>query len=239
MKRISNIIALLTVFTCTARAQIPTYTDPVRVNAIIQRDKNESEKLKQLLTIQMELGTGHILAAGVYNDIAEIQTEFNEYLDKYHDMLQIAAELFGMFFEFDKLIKNINSLNAELTSKPSNAIAVAFLPQRNGVYRDTVKSSVDIAEDIYKLLFSNTKMTENERWDVVISMRKKIKVFNLQLRRTTLLIRFTSLNDVWTEITERTYRHNIKSRKDIGENCLKRWQNSGNVGKLYNLKQNK
>ncbi|MCH5310950.1 MAG: hypothetical protein J1E57_03195 [Prevotella sp.] len=64
------------------------------------------------------------------------------------------------------------------------------------VYRNLVRTSLDIIMDIRKVCFESSKMTEQEKNRIVRSVRPKLRAINKQLRQLTLALRYTSLLDV-------------------------------------------
>ena len=130
--------------------------------------------------------------------------------------------MYGIYHEVSQVAKNIKELNSIVSDTPANALAVAFSSKRNKIYTDLVMTSLDIAKDIHKVCFAHAKMTEKERIKIILGMRPKLKKTNHQLRRMSLMIKYTTFLDVWNEIVDKHYKP--KSRKEIIERCRMRWK---------------
>jgi len=164
----------------------------------------------------------HIFMEEEVSATTDFQREFNEYLDQFNEVIQIAAEVYGIYYEITEVAKNIKELNSVVSDAPANALAVAFSSKRNKIYTDLVMTSLDIAKDIHKVCFAHAKMTEKERIKIIFGMRPKLKKTNYQLRRMALLIKYTTFLDVWNEIVDKHYKP--KSRREIIERCRLRWK---------------
>ena len=151
------------------------------------------------------------------------QREFNEYLDQFNEVIQIAAEVYGIYHEVSQVAKNIKELNNIVSNTPANALAVAFSSKRNKIYTDLVMTSLDIAKDIHKVCFSGAKMTEKERIKIILGMRPKLKKTNYQLRRMAMFIKYTTFLDVWNDILDKHY-FKPANRQEIILRCQQRWK---------------
>ena len=169
---------------------------------------------------------GHIWTKEEIEATTEFQREFNDYLDSFHNILQIAAEIYGVYYEVTKTSKHVKNLSEVVASSPSNVLAVAFSTRRNVVYRNLIKSSLDIFMDIRKVCFEKSKMTEQERDKVISGIRPKLRKINHQLAQLTLALRYTSFLDVWNELTERAYMINPATKHDIITRCRREWWNN-------------
>lgn len=189
-----------------------------------------SSKAKKTLEAQMKMQgletAGHIWTKEEIEATTEFQREFNDYLDSFHNILQIAAEIYGVYYEVTKTSKHVKNLAEVVSSSPSNVLAVAFSTRRNVVYRNLIKSSLDIFMDIRKVCFEKSKMTEQERDKVISGIRPKLRKINHQLAQLTLALRYTSLLDVWNELTERAYMINPATKHDIITRCRREWWNN-------------
>lgn len=189
-----------------------------------------SSKAKKTLEAQMKMQgletAGHIWTKEEIQATTEFQREFNDYLDSFHNILQIAAEIYGVYYEVTKTSKHVKNLAEVVSSSPSNVLAVAFSTRRNVVYRNLIKSSLDIFMDIRKVCFEKSKMTEQERDKVISGIRPKLRKINHQLAQLTLALRYTSLLDVWNELTERAYMINPATKHDIITRCRREWWNN-------------
>jgi len=189
-----------------------------------------SSQAKKTIEAQMKMQgletAGHIWTKEEIEATTEFQRQFNDYLDSFHNILTIAAEIYGVYYEVTKTSKHVKNLAEVVSSSPSNVLAVAFSTRRNVVYRNLIKSSLDIFMDIRKVCFENSKMTEQEKNKVISGIRPKLRKINHQLAQLTLALRYTSFLDVWNEITERAYMINPATKHDVITRCRREWWNN-------------
>jgi hypothetical protein len=200
--------------------------DPGRVAAIELASDQAKKALKSQEKAQLLMTTGHAWIKEEVEATTDFQREFNDYLDKFHDVLSIAAEIYGIYYEVTQTSKNVKALGEVLSDSPSNALAVAFSTRRNVVYRNIVRTTLDVIMDIRKVCFEKSKMTEEEKNKVISSIRPKLRTINKQLRQLTLTLRYTSFLDVWNELMDRAYYLNPATKHDIITRCRRQWWNN-------------
>ena len=200
--------------------------DPGRVAAIELASDQAKKALKSQEKAQLLMTTGHAWIKEEVEATTDFQREFNDYLDKFHDVLSIAAEIYGIYYEVTQTSKNVKALGEVLSDSPSNALAVAFSTRRNVVYRNIVHTTLDVIMDIRKVCFEKSKMTEEEKNKVISSIRPKLRTINKQLRQLTLTLRYTSFLDVWNELMNRAYYLNPATKHDIITRCRRQWWNN-------------
>lgn len=200
--------------------------DPGRVAAIELASDQAKKALKSQEKAQLLMTTGHAWIKEEVEATTDFQREFNDYLDKFHDVLSIAAEIYGIYYEVTQTSKNVRALGEVLSDSPSNALAVAFSTRRNVVYRNIVRTTLDVIMDIRKVCFEKSKMTEEEKNKVISSIRPKLRTINKQLRQLTLTLRYTSFLDVWNELMDRAYYLNPATKHDIITRCRRQWWNN-------------
>ena len=200
--------------------------DPGRVAAIELASDQAKKALKSQEKAQLLMTTGHAWIKEEVKATTDFQREFNDYLDKFHDVLSIAAEIYGIYYEVTQTSKNVKALGEVLSDSPSNALAVAFSTRRNVVYRNIVHTTLDVIMDIRKVCFEKSKMTEEEKNKVISSIRPKLRTINKQLRQLTLTLRYTSFLDVWNELMDRAYYLNPATKHDIITRCRRQWWNN-------------
>ena len=198
------------------------YSDPGRLLVVKLFTEQSKKTLNAQQRAQLVISGMHIFMKEEIEATTDFQREFNEYLDQFNEVIQIAAEVYGIYYEITEVAKNIKELNSVVSDAPANALAVAFSSKRNKIYTDLVMTSLDIAKDIHKICFAHAKMTEKERIKIILGMRPKLKKTNYQLRRMALLIKYTTFLDVWNEIVDKHYKP--KSRREIIERCRLRWK---------------
>lgn len=202
--------------------------DPVRAAMIDQYSKQAKKTLEAQNRAQALMTTGHLWMQTEIEATTNFQREFNDYLDKFHDILGFAAEIYGIYFEITQISKNVSDLNDVVASHPANALAVAFHTRRNVVYRNIIINGVSIVMDIKTLCFDNSKMTEQEKNEMITNIRPKLREMNRQLRALGRAIKYTTFLDVWNEITDRASSYGDIDRKDIIERCIRDWKNNAN-----------
>lgn len=200
--------------------------DVGRVAAIELASSQAKKTIEAQLKMQGLETAGHIWTKEEIEATTEFQREFNNYLDAFHNILTIAAEIYGVYYEVTKTSKHVRNLAEVVSSSPTNVLAVAFSTRRNVVYRNLIKSSLDIFMDIRKVCFENSKMTEQEKNKVISGIRPKLRKINHQLAQLTLALRYTSFLDVWNEITQRAYMINPATKHDIITRCRREWWNN-------------
>lgn len=168
--------------------------------------------------------SGHIWLEAEVDGLVNFHKEFNEYLSSFNQVLGFLAQLYGFYHEIDKLYTNFSDLTAVIARAPSNIVAVTLKSNSNKIQKELIILGGDILADINKVCFSKTKITEKERMEIVFSIRPKLKKFNTKLMHLTKAVRYTSLADVWREITLGTYTP--KTKKEIAERCLLEWQDN-------------
>ena len=186
--------------------------DPGRVAAIELASDQAKKTIESQEKAQLLMTTGHVWIKEEVEATTDFQREFNDYLDKFHDVLSIAAEIYGIYYEVTQTSKCVKDLGHVLADSPENALAVAFSTRRNVVYRNIVRTTLDVIMDI-----------KNK---VISTIRPKLRTINKQLRQLTLALRYTSFLDVWNELMERAYYMNPATRHDIITRCRRQWWNN-------------
>lgn len=199
------------------------YIDEERALTVLAFTNQSKKTLNAQQRAQLVISGMHIFMKEEIEATTDFQREFNEYLDQFNEVIQIAAEVYGIYHEVSQVAKNIKELNSIVSDTPANALAVAFSSKRNKIYTDLVMTSLDIAKDIHKVCFSGAKMTEKERIKIILGMRPKLKKTNHQLRRMSLMIKYTTFLDVWNDILDKHY-FKPANRQEIILRCQQRWK---------------
>lgn len=165
-------------------------------------------------------------------EITDFQKQFNSYLDSFGDILSIAAETYGIYYEVDQAFKNIKQLKATSSDCPANLIAVAVSERKNNIYTEVVETGMQVAADI-KLLVplnkdkdKNAKMTVKERIECMSNVRRSLRALNYKMRKMNRLISFTTLMDSWYEL--RGNPRKTRSMTEIVTACQERWKQKAN-----------
>lgn len=169
----------------------------------------------------------HIMSKEVVDKTTNFQRQFNNYLKNFDNILTMAAEIYGIYYEVTQATKNIKELQSFVVKCPANTLAVAFSKSKNGIYKDVIDNGIQIAADVKKLIpigkddESNTKMTEYERINCIGKIRKTLQGMNKKIRKMNRLLHYTTLLDSWYELRG-TY-HKPRSMYTICADCQKRW----------------
>ena len=215
------LIAVVTIL--PMRAQ----TDPVLAGMILAYKEKAEKTLKSQESAMLMMTTGHIWTREEVDATTNLQRKYNEYLDRFNDIVVYAAQIYGFYHEVGRLTEYFGQLSRQLRSSPTNALAVALTPKRNTIYRELIMTSVDIVNDIRQVCLSDIKMTEKERIEIVFGIRPKLKLMNRKLSRLARAIKYTSLNDVWLELDNRA-RYPL-DKGSITDAAFRRWRQDGRV----------
>lgn len=202
--------------------------DPVRAAMIDQYSKQAKKTLEAQNRAQALMTTCHLWMQTEIEQTTDFQREFSNYLDRFHDILGFAAEIYGIYYEITQISKNVSDLNDVVASHPANALAVAFHTRRNAVYRNIIINGVNIVMDIKTLCFDDSKMTEQEKNEMITNIRPKLRLMNKQLRALALAVKYTTFLDVWNEITDRASAYEGVDKRAIIERCMRDWKNNAN-----------
>lgn len=199
--------------------------DPVLAGMILAYTNKAKKELKQQESMMLLESTGHIWIRDEVQGTTDLQREFNNYLDSFHSIICMAAQIYGFYHEIDRMADNLSGLSKQLSTHPGNAVAVALSANRNKIYREIILNSVDIVNDIRQVCLSDTKMTEKERIEIVFGIRPKLKLMNRKLVRLIKAVKYTSFADVWAEIDY--HAREGADKKDIARQCMERWRRNG------------
>lgn len=211
------ILLSLSMVRATAQSMDPTLAAMVLLYTEKAENTLESQKKAMLLET-----TGHIWIEEEVDDTYKLHKEFNEYLDSFRGIIVYAAQIYGFYHEVQNLADNLQGFSTQISNSPSNAVAVALSANRNKMYREIILQSVEIVNDVRTICLSDIKMTEKERINVLLGIRPKLKIMNQKLIRLTRAIKYTSMGDVWNEITD---RQPVKADiNNISRSAFQRWK---------------
>lgn len=220
MKRVILVMMLL-----LSINSIKAQNDPVLAGMILLYTEKAEKTLKNQELAMMMQTTGHLWTKEEVEATADLQREFNTYLDSFRSILCYAAQIYGFFHEITLLTENMGGLIQQLEKNTTNALAVALSTNRNKIYREVILNSVEIVNDIRTVCLSKNKMTEQQRLEIVFNIRPKLQVMNKKLKRLTIAVKYTSMNDVWLEINEGT--RPMADKTQIIEDAKRRWKQIG------------
>lgn len=220
MKRVIIVMMLL-----LSINSIKAQNDPVLAGMILLYTEKAEKTLKNQELAMMMQTTGHLWTKEEVEATADLQREFNTYLDSFRSILCYAAQIYGFYHEITLLTENMGGLIQQLEKNTTNALAVALSTNRNKIYREVILNSVEIVNDIRTVCLSKNKMTEQQRLEIVFNIRPKLQVMNKKLKRLTIAVKYTSMNDVWLEINEGT--RPMADKTQIIEDAKRRWKQIG------------
>lgn len=224
MRRAIFIIITLLCMGVKVHAQI----DPTLAGMVLIYTEKSKKTLKNQEKIMLLQTTGHIWTKEEVETVTDLQREFNDYLDSFRSVISYAAQIYGFYHEITHLTENMGEFTGQLRKSPATAMAVALSTNRNKIYRELIYNSVEIVNDIRTVCLSDNKMTEKQRMKIVFGIRPKLQLMNKKLRRLTMAVKYTSMGDVWAEITEREQPKANKA--EIARSAMKRWKRSGKAG---------
>lgn len=231
MKRLLLIIIAMIGIGISSSVAGGLYTDPGRAALIETYSQSAEKALKSQQEVQLLMTTGHVWIESEVSKTTNFQRQFNEYLEDFHDVLWVSAEIYGLYYEISRTAENVNSLGSTLAKSPTNALAVAFSSKRNKIYSNIIANSIDIVIDIKVLCLgdsSNRKMTEEQQRKIIAGIRPKLHKFNKQLRILDATIKYTTFADVWREIVNRAEGYSPRTKEAIAQQCISDWKS--NIG---------
>lgn len=222
MKRTILIVMLLTGI-CIGKIQ--AQNDPVLAGMILLYTDKAQKELKNQEKVMMLQTTGHIWTKEEVQATADLQREFNKYLDSFRSIVCYAAQIYGFYHEISRLTDNMEDFTRQVSRSTTNALAVALSTERNRIYRELMLGSVEIVNDIRMACLAENKMTERERMEIVFGIRPKLKLMNTKLQRLTKAVKYTTMSDIWYEIDEGARL--VADKRDIVEAAKRRWKQIG------------
>ena len=215
-------VLLLLILSGSLRAQSIDPTLAAMIALYTEKAENTLKSQEEAMLLE---STGHVWIKEEVDGTWQIQKEFNDYLDTFHGIIVYAAQIYGFYHEIDRMVDNMGKLAEQIGRSPGNAVAVALSANRNKVYRQVILQSVEIVNDIRMVCLSDVKMTEKERTEVFFGVRPKLKEMNKTLQRLVRAVKYTSLTDVWNEISGN--QPDKADIEDISKESFQRWRTIG------------
>ena len=216
------VVFLLLMITNSLRAQSIDPTLAAMIALYTEKAENTLKSQEEAMLLE---STGHVWIKEEVDGTWQIQKEFNDYLDTFHGIIVYAAQIYGFYHEIDRMVDNMGKLAEQIGRSPGNAVAVALSANRNKVYRQVILQSVEIVNDIRMVCLSDVKMTEKERTEIFFGVRPKLKEMNRTLQRLVRAVKYTSLADVWNEISGN--QPDKADIEDISKESFRRWRTIG------------
>lgn len=205
--------------------KIQAQNDPVLAGMILLYTDKAQKELKNQEKVMMLQTTGHIWTKEEVQATADLQREFNKYLDSFRSIVCYAAQIYGFYHEISRLTDNMEDFTRQVSRSTTNALAVALSTERNRIYRELMLGSVEIVNDIRMACLAENKMTERERMEIVFGIRPKLNLMNTKLQRLTKAVKYTTMSDIWYEIDEGA--RPVADKRDIVEAAKRRWKQIG------------
>lgn len=215
-------VLLLLILSGSLRAQSIDPTLAAMIALYTEKAENTLKSQEEAMLLE---STGHVWIKEEVDGTWQIQKEFNDYLDTFHGIIVYAAQIYGFYHEIDRMVDNMGKLAEQIGRSPGNAVAVALSANRNKVYRQVILQSVEIVNDIRMVCLSDVKMTEKERTEIFFDVRPKLKEMNRTLQRLVRAVKYTSLADVWNEISGN--QPDKADIEDISKESFRRWRTIG------------
>ena len=205
--------------------KIQAQNDPVLAGMILLYTDKAQKELKNQEKGMMLQTTGHIWTKEEVQATADLQREFNKYLDSFRSIVCYAAQIYGFYHEISRLTDNMEDFTRQVSRSTTNALAVALSTERNRIYRELMLGSVEIVNDIRMACLAEIKMTERERMEIVFGIRPKLKLMNTKLQRLTKAVKYTTMSEIWYEIVEGA--RPVADKREIVEAAKRRWKQIG------------
>ena len=211
---------------CFGIGKVRAQNDPVLAGMILLYTEKAEKELKNQEKVMLMQTTGHDVDKGRSGSHDRpCSGSSTNYLDSFRSIVCYAAQTYGFYYEVSRLTDNMGDFTKQLGRSPANALAVALSAQRNRIYRELIMNSVEVVNDIRTACFSDNKMTEKERMEIVFGIRPKLKTMNTKLQRLTKAVKYTTLGDVWREIDEGA--RPAADKRGIVDAAKRRWRQIG------------
>lgn len=199
-------------------------TDLVRAGIYSNYDQSMRRAVETQSVVIATMTFHHKWIQGKEDDIADLQREFDHYLTDLHDVIAIAAQLYGNYIEFTEMASNLKKIGDACEESPTNILANAFNENKRQIVTNIVSTTTDLVLDLKKTFVDATRMTEKERIQNLDDIRRKMKTINRMLKRTERQIRYYNLCDLWNDIRNKEYVFRKKTNAIIAREARDRWQ---------------
>lgn len=223
MKRTLIFILLSLAFFLKGRAQ----EDPLLAGQILLWTEKAKSELKQQEAAMAAETAGQIWMEDSWRKTADIQRIYNDYLDTFRDIVVFAGQAYGFYLETEKLIRHFDELGRVIDAHPDGLFAGALSARRNQVYIDLLTNALEIVNDIRLVCMSDSKMTEQQRVDMVFAIRPKLVRMNRQVMRLIRVVKYSTYTDILIEIE--LIQRQATDKSAITRACLARWKNHAGI----------
>jgi len=225
-KRVRHIVFLLLLAVMPAVHCFAVEPNPALAGTILLAKSEFEKALQNQRNRQLIVGEGHVFIGREVQALNELQREYNDYLDLFHDAISTAAELYGTFLEIKKTVKLSKQVSSIISDAPTNAIAVLLKPSTSGLYGTILQTTLGAGQDIYNACISKKKLTAQDRNKMLTSARQKIKAVNKDLAKLVIVLRYTTLEDIWYSIRTRAKYMDPERKHTVIERCYDNWKHN-------------
>lgn len=218
--------------------------DPTRAAAFATISAAASKVIvAQDAVITSQLGA-HIIMNKEIKKVTNFKKKFNDYLSTYNDILALAAQLYGVYYEIDLAITNVRNLKTVVLKVPENVLAVSIIDKKNSIYNNILETGIKVAGDIESVLpyhkdtEKNPKMTQKERIMAIGKIRAYLRRMNLLMYNLCRSIKYTTLMDAWYYYSKHhPAGASTRPMADIVSECQKRWIDNARGANKYNTRK--
>lgn len=207
MKRSIYIIICSIFFSLSVSAQ---GFDPVLTGLICDYTSKAKKQYETQIGKISGIGGQHVYTVEQEKALYDLHKELNDYLSTFREYIVFAAEGYGFYLEIQRLLDNMTELSKQIQKAPTNAVAVTLCDRRK-IYPELLTKSLSIVNTIKQVCMKNkqgeqaSKMTQEERIQMLYSIRPKLYEFNKELRRLAIYVKYTSMSDAWRMMTHQPY----------------------------------
>jgi len=221
------IVVILIVLSLTSPFKARAQEDPGLATMVVGFTLLAEKELKSQEAAMTLQTAGHLWTAEEWEKTTDIQKQYNDYLESFRDVVAYSAQIYGFYQEVDRMAGHIKSLNSVIKAHPAGVFAGALSVKRNQVYREIIYSSLDIVNDLRMVCFSDIKMTETERAEIIFGIRPKLRKMNAQLTRLIRVVKYSSFTDIMIDIE--LLERKKTDKKAITKACLAKWKRRGGM----------
>ena len=221
--------------------------DPIRA-ALFLKLKKESNK--NINATQGALGVkwaSHRFVKSEQEKITKFQRKFNKYLSDLDTAFTYAADIYALYNEVQTAKESLSFLKKTVSVCPQNVAAVVLSQSKNSIYKQLIQETFDVLSNI-KVIYWGRKPSKSQKKemdlpnlngsgttmeslgynsDVNDKNITKMSVYERfemcdKIRALAILVRSTSLLDIWYETTGKVYKP--KAMKEIADLSFNRWK---------------
>lgn len=218
-------------------------TDPGRASLYWGLTKTASSAVSAQNAVIIMNQIGHQRNALALKRENKFLKEYRSYLITFGNILAVAANMYGIYYESDRCIKFARETRSIVSRCPDNTIAVALSPTKNKIYEEVMEQGIKVIGDMElalpkKIKKKNTKKANaddpdsvsvwnyadvEDRIQMLTTVRQDIQKMNHLLYACNRLMRYTTMLDTWYEFLGSAPVRKTRSIKEVSKDCTKRW----------------